>query len=155
MTLTYDYPLPQFHTNEDYFQALVEMAELHSRIRELELQIKPPKKNPAKELDFLPTPLIKDKLGLHVAHYSLEKWFAKITEYVLKAHAECREEIPFTQGELYPQWRRENQDRLAEKTTELITICTSLLNALGYDEKARIQLQREVNAKNREEGLTK
>lgn len=148
-----DYPLPQFHTNEDYFHALEELTELRSRICELELQIKPQKKTPA--LDFLPTPIIKDKMGLHVAHYSLEKWFEKIAAYVLKAHAECHEEISFTQGELYPQWERKKQDMLAARTTELITVCTSLLNALGYDEKARMKLQREVNAKNREAGLTK
>lgn len=45
MVLDYDYPLPQFHTNEDYFHALEEMAELRFRVRELEAQIKPQKKS--------------------------------------------------------------------------------------------------------------
>lgn len=153
MVLDYNYPLPQFHTNEDYFHALEEMAELRFRVRELEAQIKPQKKKPA--LDFLPTPIIKDKLGLHVAHYSLEKWFETIARYVLKAHAECREEVTIVQNGLYPQWQKKNISGLAARTTELITVCTSLLNSLGYDEKARLELQREVNDKNREAGLTK
>lgn len=90
-----------------------------------------------------------------MAHYSLEKWFETIARYVLKAHAECREEVTIVQNGLYPQWQKENISGLAARTTELITVCTSLLNSLGYDEKARLELQREVNDKNRKAGLTK
>jgi len=44
------------------------------------------------------------------------------------------------------------EKRLALKLTEVITVCTSWLHALGYDEYLRGELQRLVNEKNRERG---
>ena len=43
-------------------------------------------------------------------------------------------------------------EHLAEELTDIITVCTSWLHALGYDEKARGELQKRVNEKNRERG---
>ena len=43
-------------------------------------------------------------------------------------------------------------ERLAEELTNVITVCTSWLAALGYDEARRGELQRLVNEKNRERG---
>ena len=42
--------------------------------------------------------------------------------------------------------------RLAEELTDVITVCVSWLDALGYDEDARGEVQRLVNEKNRERG---
>lgn len=44
------------------------------------------------------------------------------------------------------------KDRLAEELTDVITVCTSWLYALGYDEEQRGEVQRRVNEKNRERG---
>ena len=43
-------------------------------------------------------------------------------------------------------------ERLAEELTDVITVCVSWLHALGYDEKARSEVQRRVNQKNKKRG---
>ena len=43
-------------------------------------------------------------------------------------------------------------ERLAEELTNVITVCTSWLDALGYDEEKRGELHRRVNEKNCEQG---
>ncbi len=42
--------------------------------------------------------------------------------------------------------------RLAEELTDVITVCVSWLDALGYDEEMRGELQRLVNEKNKKRG---
>lgn len=44
------------------------------------------------------------------------------------------------------------KDRLAEELTDVITVCVSWLDALGYDEEMRGELQRLVNEKNKKRG---
>lgn len=43
-------------------------------------------------------------------------------------------------------------DKLGEELTDLITVCTSWLDAFGYDEVARGKLQERVNEKNKARG---
>jgi len=43
-------------------------------------------------------------------------------------------------------------DKLGEELTDVITVCTSWLDAFGYDEVARGKLQEKVNEKNRKRG---
>ena len=43
-------------------------------------------------------------------------------------------------------------DKLGEELTDVITVCTSWLDAFGYDEVARGKLQERVNEKNRKRG---
>ena len=45
-----------------------------------------------------------------------------------------------------------DEEALAEKLTEIITVCTSWIDALGYDEVKRAEIQRKVNDKNRRRG---
>ena len=47
---------------------------------------------------------------------------------------------------------RADEEALAEKLTEIITVCTSWIDALGYDEEKRGELQRLVNEKNKARG---
>ena len=47
---------------------------------------------------------------------------------------------------------RADEEALAEKLTDIITVCTSWIDALGYDEAKRGELQRRVNEKNCEQG---
>ena len=47
---------------------------------------------------------------------------------------------------------RADEEALAENLTNIITLCTSWLSALDYDEARRGDLQRRVNEKNRERG---
>ena len=44
------------------------------------------------------------------------------------------------------------KERLAMELTDVITVCTSWLDALGYDEEARAETQERVNAKNKARG---
>ena len=44
------------------------------------------------------------------------------------------------------------ETNLAEELTDVITVCVSWLDALGYDEKARGVVQRRVNEKNKARG---
>ena len=47
---------------------------------------------------------------------------------------------------------RADEEALAEKLTDIITVCTSWLHALGYDEDARSEVQLRVNEKNKKRG---
>lgn len=47
---------------------------------------------------------------------------------------------------------RADEEELAEKLTDVITVCTSWIDALGYDEEARGKLQERVNEKNKARG---
>ena len=47
---------------------------------------------------------------------------------------------------------RADEEALAEKLTDIITICTSWIDALGYDEGKRGKLQERVNEKNKARG---
>ena len=47
---------------------------------------------------------------------------------------------------------RADEEELAEKLTDVITVCTSWIDALGYDEVKRAEIQRKVNDKNRRRG---
>ena len=47
---------------------------------------------------------------------------------------------------------RADEEALAEKLTNVITVCTSWIDALGYDEVKRGKLQERVNEKNKARG---
>ena len=47
---------------------------------------------------------------------------------------------------------RADEEDLAEKLTDVITVCTSWIDALGYDEVKRGELQERVNEKNKARG---
>ena len=47
---------------------------------------------------------------------------------------------------------RADEEALAEKLTDVITVCTSWIDALGYDEVKRAEIQGKVNDKNRRRG---
>lgn len=44
------------------------------------------------------------------------------------------------------------EKRIAEELTDVITVCVSWLDTLGYDEAARDEVQRRVNEKNKARG---
>ena len=47
---------------------------------------------------------------------------------------------------------RADEEALAEKLTDVITVCVSWLDALGFNEEARGDLHRMVNEKNKARG---
>ena len=85
----------------------------------------------------LPEPVKRDKHDKAVAKYTYRDWFEKIAEEVFEAHqAACKNK----------------SGQLAEELTDVITVCVSFLNILGYDEKGRGDLYRKVNQKNLQRG---
>ena len=76
-----------------------------------------------------------------------EAWAKKLGEHMYDV---VRDAIYMEQ--FFDCIERADEEALAEKLTEIITVCTSWIDALGYDEAKRGELQRRVNEKNRERG---
>ena len=73
------------------------------------------------------------------------EWITKLIE---ETHEVAREAVIFSEDE-----DRYNFDEtFAEELTDVITVCTSWLDALGYKEEARRIVQQRVNEKNRKRG---
>ena len=67
-------------------------------------------------------------------HLDTKCWFAKINEETFEAHEQA------VLG---------NKDAEAEELTDIITVCVSMLEDMGYNQAARMKIQRDVNEKNR------
>jgi hypothetical protein len=82
------------------------------------------------------------------------KWMAKLSEETNEVIQEASEfwDLDEHRGCLDPEAVAATADRLVLELTDVITVCTSWLYALGYDEEMRGELQRLVNEKNRERG---
>ena len=74
-------------------------------------------------------------------------WVAKLNEEVYEVMLESA-----YVERLAAEADDDDVERLAEELTDVITVCTSWLYALGYDEDMRGEVQRRVNEKNRERG---
>ena len=81
---------------------------------------------------------------------------ASITAWIMKLSEEASE-VSHEAAELFCL-RCEKRDeadvrgRLAEELTDVITVCVSWLDALGYDEEMRGEVQKRVNEKNKARG---
>ena len=85
---------------------------------------------------------------------------AKITAWIAKLSEETNEVVQ--EAENYEMICKnaaagtgdvlDAKDRLAEELTDVITVCVSWLDALGYDEEMRGELQRRVNEKYKARG---
>ena len=74
-------------------------------------------------------------------------WVAKLNEEVYEAMLESA-----YVERLAAEADGDDVARLAEELTDVVTVCTSWLYALGYDEAMRGELQRFVNEKNKARG---
>ena len=81
-----------------------------------------------------PRPVIRDGNNKLVENYTHDEWFAKIMEEVFEAH------------------EADDKESLGYELADIITVCTSYLNALGYDERACAEFYRHVNFKNEQRG---
>ena len=133
----------------EYHRALVVIRELEDQLESLQRLLNTNGKPKKAALDSLPVPVRRDNRKFPVAGYSFDEWFLKIAEEVFEAHAEAKETRTYSQkndGTIIV--KRKSLDRLAEELTDVITVCTSFLNAIGFDQDARAYLQRKVNQKN-------
>lgn len=84
-------------------------------------------------LHYLPLPVARDG-DREVKSYTKFDWMAKVME------------------ELGEAGKAATLPRMAEEIADVITVGISWLNAMGYNEKARAEIFRAVNAKNRARG---
>ena len=73
-------------------------------------------------------------------HLDTKGWFAKINEETFEAHEQA------VLG---------NKDAEAEELTDIITVCVSMLEDMGYNQAARMKIQRDVNEKNEKRNYLK
>ena len=85
----------------------------------------------------LPLPVKRDGDGRLVKSYDEFEWYLKLQE------------------EIYEAFIVDDKQRRAEELTDIITVCTSYLAALGFDKNARCVLQAKLNGKNDERGYFK
>ena len=85
-----------------------------------------------------PIPVIKDKAGKLTKDYSNRDWFSKLNEEL----DEVKLSIATAQFKV----------KTAEELQDLITVCTSFLEFLGYDENKRGELAKQIKEKNRRRG---
>ena len=100
----------------------------------------------------LPIPVKKDSNGLSIKDYEVKDWFQKLNEELdeVKEYA--------NQAEVLREYHFKNDPdewyvpHIAEELQDLITVCTSYLDCLGFDQKKRIELTKHINEKNRMRG---
>ena len=93
---------------------------------------------------ILPRPVIRDGNGKFTKNYSTRDWFMKLQEEIF----EVMETIADGKDDIYDEY-------IAEEIADIITVCISYLNALGYDEEKRSEIFRKVNEKNEKRGYFK
>ena len=83
------------------------------------------------------------------------KWVAKLSEEtneVIQETPEYRTLFENGYSREYPDRAKAAKDHIALELTDVIHVCVSWLDAMGYDEKARGNLHRRVNEKNKKRG---
>ena len=83
------------------------------------------------------------------------KWVAKLleeTNEVIQETPEYRTLFENGYSREYPDRAKAAKDRIALELTDVIHVCVSWLNAMGYDEDERGELHRRVNEKNKKRG---
>ena len=83
---------------------------------------------------------------------SVLEWIAKLIEETHEVVQEAHIISQLADEEMLKRLLQNAQMRLALELTDVITVCTSWLDALGHDEEARGKLQKRVNEKNKARG---
>lgn len=100
--------------------------------------------------------MTKPQPAQNSATTTITEWIAKLMEETNEVVQEaviledCADELGAVDHDVYGIV--DVKKRLATELTDVITLCTSWLDALGYDEEARGEVQKRVNEKNRERG---
>ena len=93
---------------------------------------------------ILPRPVIRDGNGKLIKDHTPRDFFLKLQEEifeVMEAIVDGKDDI--------------DDDNVAEEIADIITVCISYLNAIGYDEEKRSEIFAKVNAKNEKRGYFK
>ena len=94
---------------------------------------------------ILPRPVIRDKNDKLVKDYSIRDWYLKLQEEIF----EVMENVTDAETGL------SDKKSIAEEITDVITVCISWLEALGFDEEKRSEFFAAVNEKNEKRGYFK
>ena len=93
---------------------------------------------------ILPRPVIRDGKGKLIKDHTPRDFFLKLQEEifeVMEAIVDGKDDI--------------DDDNVAEEIADIITVCISYLNAIGYDEEKRSEIFAKVNEKNEKRGYFK
>ncbi len=102
--------------------------------------------------NILPRPVIRDKSGKLIKDYTPRDWYLKLPEKYFEIVAEFHDEfLKYNDVGLKNALFSET----AEKLADVITVCISYLESLGYDENKRSELFAKVNEKNEKRGYFK
>lgn len=101
--------------------------------------------------NIFPRPVIRDGNGKLTKDYSTRDWFLKLQEEIFEAKVNTA----MCSSEKIRQYFHADENGIAEEIADVITVCISYLNALGYDEKKRSELFAKVNEKNKKRGYFK
>ena len=102
-----------------------------------ETKIKPEK--------VLPRPVVRDGNGKLTEDYSSRDWYLKLQEEIFEAI----ENVTDAETGL------SDKKSIAEEIADVITVCISWLETLGYDEEKRSEIFAAVNEKNEKRGYFK
>ena len=93
---------------------------------------------------ILPRPVIRDGNGKLIKDHTPRDFFLKLQEEIF----EVMETMVNNRNDI-------DNESITEEIADVITVCISYLNALGYDEKKRSELFARVNEKNEDRGYFK
>ena len=91
---------------------------------------------------ILPRPVVRDGNGKLATDYSPRDWYLKLQEEIF----EVMENVTDAETGL------SDKKSIAEELADVITVCISWLEALGFDEKKRSEFFAQVNEKNEKRG---
>ena len=97
--------------------------------------------------NILPRPVIRDDNGKIIKDYSPCDFYLKLQEEIF--------EVMEVQADFDRDWNSRTYDDIAEEIVDVITVCISQLEVLGYDENKRSKLFAKVNDKNEKRGYFK
>ena len=95
--------------------------------------------------NILPRPVIRAGNGKLIKDHASKDFYMKLQEKIFESMWEL----------FYSSVLLINKKNLAEEIADIITVCISYLNALGYDEEKRSEIFRKVNEKNEKRGYFK
>ena len=129
---------------------IAEVKDIQSRIIQLEAENEELRRENKRMGEVIkPQPCTKFEDAVTV------KWVAKLSEEtneVIQETPEYRTLFENGYSREYPDRAKAAKDRIALELTDVIHVCVSWLNAMGYDEDERGDLHRRVNEKNKERG---
>lgn len=104
--------------------------------------------------NILPRPVIRDGNGKLIKDHSPRDFYLKLQEEIFESFKANFEWFLYRSGRLPCKSTSANsaKEDFAEEIADIITVCISYLNAIGYDEKKRSKLFAKVNEKNEKRG---